>query len=76
MICEGLANKEIAWKLRISEKTVKSHVSAILGKFDLESRTQLALHALRLGLVTPSSRSFGTAQGSARILPMVGTRRM
>jgi DNA-binding NarL/FixJ family response regulator len=57
MISEGHANKQIAWKLRISEKTVKSHVSTILAKFGLESRTQLALHALRLGLVVPLPRS-------------------
>lgn len=51
MICEGLANKEIAWKLHISEKTVKSHVSTILDKFGLQSRTQAAMYALRFGLV-------------------------
>jgi DNA-binding NarL/FixJ family response regulator len=51
-VVEGLANKEIAWKLRISEKTVKSHVSTILGKFGLQSRTQAALHATRVGLVS------------------------
>jgi DNA-binding NarL/FixJ family response regulator len=50
-ITDGLSNKAIAWKLRISEKTVKSHVSTILGKFGLESRTQAALHATRVGLV-------------------------
>jgi DNA-binding NarL/FixJ family response regulator len=50
-IVNGLANKEIAWQLKISEKTVKSHVSTILSKFGLESRTQAALHATRLGLV-------------------------
>jgi DNA-binding NarL/FixJ family response regulator len=67
MICEGRANKEIAWKLSISEKTVKSHVSTILGKFGLESRTQLALHALRLGLVAPLPHTFATAQVGGRI---------
>jgi DNA-binding NarL/FixJ family response regulator len=50
-ITDGLSNKAIAWKLRISEKTVKSHVSTILGKFGLESRTQAALHATRVGLL-------------------------
>jgi two-component system, NarL family, response regulator LiaR len=52
-VVQGFANKEIAWKLRISEKTVKSHVSTILGKFGLESRTQAAMHATRMGLVSP-----------------------
>src|SRR5207342_3625371 len=55
-VADGMSNKEIAWKLNISEKTVKSHVSTILGKFGLESRTQAALHATRLGLV-PSGRT-------------------
>ncbi len=55
-ITDGLSNKEIAWKLRISEKTVKSHVSTILGKFGLESRTQAAMHATRFGLVPSETR--------------------
>jgi DNA-binding NarL/FixJ family response regulator len=75
MISAGLANKAIAWKLRISEKTVKSHVSTILGKFGLESRTQLALHALRLGLVARLPRSYAAAPGR-RVLPMDGARRL
>jgi DNA-binding NarL/FixJ family response regulator len=50
-VAHGRSNKEIAWALHISEKTVKTHVSTILGKFGLESRTQAALHATRLGLV-------------------------
>jgi NarL family two-component system response regulator LiaR len=54
MISGGLANKEIAWKLRISEKTVKKHVSMILDKFGLQSRTQAALHAWRVGLARPA----------------------
>ena len=55
-ITDGLSNKEIARNLRISEKTVKSHVSTILSKFGLQSRTQLALHATRTGLV-PGGRT-------------------
>jgi DNA-binding NarL/FixJ family response regulator len=47
----GLANKEIGWKLSISEKTVKSHVSTILAKFGLQSRTQAAMYAARMGFV-------------------------
>ena len=50
-VADGLANKEIARKLSISEKTVKSHISTILDKFGLESRTQAAMHAARMGLV-------------------------
>jgi two-component system, NarL family, response regulator LiaR len=59
MISDGLANKEIALKLRISEKTVKKHVSMILDKFGLQSRTQAALHAWRVGLVRPDQLPAG-----------------
>jgi DNA-binding NarL/FixJ family response regulator len=51
-VARGKANKEIARELGITEKTVKSHVSAILAKLGLSSRTQAALHAIRTGLVT------------------------
>jgi NarL family two-component system response regulator LiaR len=50
LIAEGLNNREIAEKLVISDKTVKSHVSSILGKLHLEDRTQAAIYALRHGL--------------------------
>jgi DNA-binding CsgD family transcriptional regulator len=58
-VADGLASKEIAWKQRISEKTVKSHVSTILDKFGLESRTQAAMHAARIGLVAPQPTVLG-----------------
>lgn len=51
LVAVGKANKEIARELGIGEKTVKSHVSSILGKLGLVSRTQAALHAVRIGLV-------------------------
>lgn len=51
LVAQGLANKEIAQKLDIGEKTVKSHVSNILGKLGVASRTQAALHAVSIGLV-------------------------
>jgi NarL family two-component system response regulator LiaR len=50
LIAEGLNNREIAERLVISDKTVKSHVSSILGKLHLEDRTQAAIYALRHGL--------------------------
>lgn len=55
LLAEGLANKEIARSLDISETTVKSHVKSIMQKLDVSSRTQAALHAVRLGLVQPSN---------------------
>jgi DNA-binding NarL/FixJ family response regulator len=47
----GRANKEIAAELQISERTARTHVSSILSKLDLTSRTQAALWAVREGLV-------------------------
>jgi DNA-binding NarL/FixJ family response regulator len=47
----GKANKEIAAELQISERTARTHVSSILSKLDLTSRTQAALWAVREGLV-------------------------
>jgi len=51
-ITRGLSNSEIAAALFITEKTVKTHVSNILGKLRLPSRTQAALYALKSGLVS------------------------
>lgn len=52
LVAEGKANKEIAQGLGIGEKTVKTHVSNILAKLGLQSRTQAALYAARLGIVS------------------------
>lgn len=51
LVARGLSNQEIADRLVISERTVRTHVSSILGKLHLASRTQAALYALREGLV-------------------------
>ena len=52
LIADGSSNREIAEKMFISEKTVKTHVSNILGKLHLEDRTQAAIYALKHGLAT------------------------
>jgi NarL family two-component system response regulator LiaR len=52
LLARGLANKEIARELQIGEKTVKTHVSNILAKLGVQSRTQAALQAGRMGLTT------------------------
>lgn len=51
LLSQGLANKEIAGRLYLSEGTVKTHVSIILSKLGIQSRTQAALQAAKLGLL-------------------------
>ncbi|MEH0574456.1 MULTISPECIES: response regulator transcription factor [Streptomyces] len=53
LIAQGLSNQAIADELRISERTARTHVSKLLTKLDLTSRTQAALVAVREGLVQP-----------------------
>ena len=48
MLSEGLLNKQIAYELSVSEATVKAHVSAILTKLGVESRTQAVIAAARI----------------------------
>src|SRR5919202_1975861 len=63
LLAQGRANKEIARELAIGERTVKSHVSSILGKLGLQSRTQAALYAARVGLVPADQLGAGTGVG-------------
>jgi NarL family two-component system response regulator LiaR len=51
LLAKGKANKEIALELSLGETTVKTHVSNILSKLGLPSRTQAALYAIKTGLV-------------------------
>ncbi len=53
LLAQGRSNKEIAGTLSIAEQTVKTHVSHILDKLGVPSRTQAALYAIRSGLVSP-----------------------
>ena len=59
MLSEGLLNKQIAYELSVSEATVKAHVSAILQKLGVESRTQAVIAAARIEALG------GAANGSA-----------
>lgn len=52
LLAAGMSNKEIAAELVIAEKTARTHVSNILSKLGVVSRTQAALHAVRTGLVS------------------------
>jgi len=54
LVAAGRANKEIARELEVAEQTIKAHVSSILAKLGVQSRTQAALHAFRIGLVSSS----------------------
>ena len=56
LVAEGKANKEIARELGIGDRTVRTHVTSILGKLGLVSRTQAAIYAVREGLVPESGR--------------------
>jgi DNA-binding NarL/FixJ family response regulator len=55
LLAKGRANKEIARDLAIGEKTVKTHVSSILAKLGVQSRTQAVLHAMKAGLIPPEA---------------------
>ena len=53
LLAQGKSNKEIARTLHIAEQTVKTHVSHLLDKLGVPSRTQAALYAIRVGLASP-----------------------
>jgi len=55
LVAEGHSNRDIAERLAISERTARTHVSNMLSKLQLSSRTQAALLAIREGLITPPS---------------------
>ena len=55
LLAQGQSNKQIARSLNNTEKTIKTHVSRILSKLGVQSRTQATLYAIRVGLVSPGS---------------------
>ena len=52
LVAHGKANKQVARELFIDESTIKSHMHSILSKLGVKSRTQAALHAVHVGLVS------------------------
>ncbi len=55
LLAQGYSNKQIACRLNNTEQTIKSHVSRILSKLGVQSRTQATLYAIRTGLVSSGS---------------------
>jgi DNA-binding NarL/FixJ family response regulator len=55
-LLDGLANREIADHLHVSEETVKTHVAAILRHFDVQNRTQAVVTAARNGYLPLSQQ--------------------
>jgi DNA-binding NarL/FixJ family response regulator len=55
LVAHGHSNRDIADRLVISERTARTHVSNVLAKLQLPSRTQAALLAIREGLIPPPS---------------------
>ena len=51
MLAEGLSNKEIAWRMDISEHTVKFHVASVFAKLGVSTRTEAVMQGIRRGLV-------------------------
>jgi DNA-binding NarL/FixJ family response regulator len=62
LLASGMRNRQIAEKLFLSEKTVRNHISAILGKLHANDRTEAALIAARHGL-GPADGASGTSHG-------------
>ena len=53
LLASGMANKQIAYQLKISDKTVRNHVSNMYEKLEIYDRSQAVLYAVRKGLVEP-----------------------
>lgn len=63
LLCEGMSNKEMAQKLFLSENTIKTHLSNLYLKLNVERRTQAVQVALSLGLMHGDDKSKLTQKG-------------
>jgi DNA-binding NarL/FixJ family response regulator len=68
LVARGLANKQVARELAITESTVKTHIGGIFMKLGLASRTQLALYAARTGLVALDRLGSAAVAGRPEVL--------
>jgi DNA-binding NarL/FixJ family response regulator len=66
LVASGLRNSEAAKRLTISESTVKTHLNNIFHKLELRDRLELALYALRHGIVMPPDRESGSGTKTPR----------
>ena len=66
LLAEGKANREIAADLGVGENTVRTHVSSILAKLGVQSRTQAALYAAQIGLAKLDRAGAGTSGPAER----------
>lgn len=64
LVAQGMTNKMIAWQLQISVHMVKLHVSHILEKLGVTSRTQAAIYYVRQGWGRGSATGSGTGRGT------------
>ncbi len=65
LLAQGKSNKEIAFSLHIGETTVKTHVSSVLAKLGMASRTQAAIYAVQSGLVSRDCLRSSSATSTA-----------
>jgi DNA-binding NarL/FixJ family response regulator len=67
LLADGKTNKAIAAQLAITERTARTHVSKILAKLELKSRTQAALWATRRGAAPPTGLDDSSSEGDAGV---------